>query len=158
MHQKASFFRIIIRIPAISMTKNFNKLPQQFLTTEPPEGLFEQVMNHIQKEQGLLRLKRQAAIFALSTTCSAIAFIPAWRIVWAGFAESGFIQFFSLLFSDFEIVVTYWQNFALSLLETLPVMSLIILFVIILVFLESLKLLIKDIKIISTSTQKLTNT
>ena len=38
--------------------------------------------------------------------------------------QPGFINFFSLMFSDFSSVVTYWQSFAMILLETLPALSL----------------------------------
>ena len=129
--------------------ENF-KLPKQFIAYKPPEGLYEKVILRLKKEQRLFAIKR-LAVFGLTTIGSAIAFIPAFLAVQTNFAESGFMQFFSLLFSDFEIVIIYWQNFTFSLLEALPVMSLIALLGTILIFLESLKFLTRDIKIIFNS-------
>lgn len=126
------------------MRKNHEKL---FTNIEPPEDLLEKVLNQIQKEAKILELKRRVFIFSLSTLFSAIAFVPIFQMMQKEFAQSGFLQFFSLLFSDFEIITVNWQNFIFSLLETLPLTSLITFLFIILVFLESLKLLTKDLKI-----------
>lgn len=138
------------------MRKDYEKLFTYLKSPEPPDGLFNKVIDRIQKERRFLIIKWQLFIFSIGAICSAIAFIPAFQMVKTGFTESGFIQFFSLLFSDFKIVVAYWQNFIFSLLETLPVMSLVILLVVVLVFLESLRFLTRDIKIIFISKQLLT--
>jgi hypothetical protein len=54
------------------------------------------------------------------------------------------------MFSDFSSVAAYWQSFAMILLETLPAISLALFLAIILVFLQSIKSLTKDIKIIKS--------
>lgn len=113
---------------------------------EPPSGLFEKIVNRIHKEQRLLTIRRRIAIFSVGLGGSLVAFIPVFKMLSAELAESGFIQFLSLLFSDFSIVVRYWQSFVPTLLETLPVISLIVFLTIIFVFLESLKFLIKNTK------------
>jgi len=130
------------------MIDNYEKLFNYIESPDLPLGLFSQVIGRLKREERLLHLKRRATILALGAIISALALIPAGQMVWAGFSESGFFQFFSLLFSDAGIVLTYWQSFGLSLLETLPAMSLIILLTVILAFVESLKSLIKDTKII----------
>jgi len=130
------------------MRKDYEKLFSHLKSPEPPDGLFEKIMLRLHKERQLLTLKRRLTIFSVGLIGSAVAFIPAFKMVQAGFIESGFMDFFSLLFSDTGIVMAYWQNFALSLLETLPVLSLMALLATVLVFLESLKLLARDIKIL----------
>jgi hypothetical protein len=45
-------------------------------------------------------------------------------------------------------VAVYWQSFIMSLLETLPAMSLAIFLAVIFVFLTSLRFLVRDIKFI----------
>ena len=124
---------------------------------EPPKGLFNKIMARIQEERRLLTIKRRLMIFSLGAVGSAIAFIPALKMVQTGLYESGFMQFFSLIFSDFGTVVSYWQNFVMSLLETFPIIDLAIFLTVILIFLESLKFLVKDIKIIFTSTRLINN-
>lgn len=113
---------------------------------EPPTGLFEKIMNRIHKEERLLTIKRRIVIFSIGLVGSLAGFVPAFRMAQAGFIESGFVQFISLIFSDFSVVITYWQSFVSVLLETFPIMSIIALLVILFVFLESLKHLTKNIK------------
>ncbi len=115
---------------------------------ELPEGIFERVMAHIRLEQRFLTIKRRLMIFSFGFVGSAIALVPVFKLTQSSFAESGFLHFISLIFSDFGITVSYWQSFAMSLLETLPAMSLAILLAVIFIFLESLRFLARDIKFI----------
>jgi len=116
------------------MRQDFEKLFTFSVSPEPAPDLVGKVMQRIRSEQRL----------AVSKWRGAIAFVPAFRMVQSGFTESGFMQFFSLLFTDFSIVMTYWKSFGLSLLEALPVVSLSIFFTIVLVFLESFVQLVKN--------------
>jgi len=125
-------------------------------TLKPPDGLFESIVNRIHEERRILVLRRRIILFCLGFVVSAAAFIPAWKWLAADLSNSGFLQFFSLLFSDFKIVATYWQNFLMSLLETVPAMSLAVFLAAVFVFLESLNFLAKNIKFIFSSKQ-LTN-
>jgi len=116
--------------------------------TEPSQELLAKIMLRVQKEERLLVIKRRTAIFFVATLISGLAFIPAWQMLSSGLASSGFVQFLSLLFSDFEIIASsYWQNFIFSLLEAVPVVNLIIFLSVLLIFLESLQLLAKNIKL-----------
>jgi hypothetical protein len=110
------------------------------------DELFNKIMHRIHKEQRLRIIRRRIAIFSVIFVASLTAFIPAFHALQKSITESGFMQFLSLLFSDFEIVVAYWQNFALSLLESLPVLNLIMFLAVVLALLESIKFLTKDIK------------
>ncbi len=121
------------------MPKEYEKLPSK--------DLFKKIMCRIHKEQRLLLFKR-IVVYFFGLAGSIVAFVPAFQMVKTGFFDSGFTRFFSLLFSDFNIVMAHWQNFALALLEAIPVMSIIIFSVIIVVFLESLKFLARDIKVV----------
>jgi hypothetical protein len=133
------------------MRQDYEKLFTYLDTPEPPD-LLPKIMRQIKNEQHSLNLKRRLAIFSLSMVSSMIVLVFAFKMVWFGFADSGFYQFFSLIFSDFEIVILYWQNFAMSLLEALPAASLIIFLASALVFINSLKFLIRDIKVAFNST------
>lgn len=111
------------------------------------EKLSAKIMLRIKKEQKILAIKRMF-VFSLTAMGSMVVFIFALEMVGVGVAESGFLQFLSLLFSDFKIIITYWKSFTFSLLESLPAMGLAILCVAIFGFLESLKFLAKDIKFV----------
>lgn len=130
------------------MRKDFEKLFSRLGTSEMPDDLLDKIMTRIKMEKSLLAVKRKLIVFSLGFAASAIGLVPVFNLVRADFAESGFFQFFSLLFSDFSVAVNYWQTFAMSLLETVPVVSMAIFLAVILVFLWSLKLLARDLKII----------
>jgi hypothetical protein len=112
------------------------------------EELFLRIMNRIHKEQRLLVIKRRIAVFSVILVGCVIAILPAFNMLKTAFTESGFMQFLSLLFSDFEVMVAYWQQFLPSLLESFPVLNLMAFLTVILGFLESAKYLTKDIKFI----------
>jgi hypothetical protein len=44
------------------------------------------------------------------------------------FSKLGFFDYFSLIFSDISIIGTYWREYILTLIDSLPITSLIILF------------------------------
>lgn len=150
MHQNAPFARIRYYIV---MHKDYKKLFTHLEPMEPPVGLFNRVMNRIREEKQLIILKRRIMIFSVGLLASVAMFIPVFRWVQADLTQSGFLQFFSLVFSDFKIVITYWQNFSMSLLETVPAVSLAILFATVFAFLELLKFWTRDIKLIFKSKQ-----
>jgi hypothetical protein len=112
-----------------------------------PEGILNRIMARFKAEQRLLTVKRRLVIFSIGFIGSAVAFVPVFKMVQLEISSSGFLQFFSLLFSDFGTVASYWQNFAMSLLETLPAFSLAVFLTVIFVLLESSKFLARDIKL-----------
>ena len=129
------------------MREDYQQIFSKLSPPEPSGDLLAKIIARIGEERKAARIKWRLVLFSAVTVCSAVAFVPLFQMLRTGFIESGFLQFFSLLFSDFEIVAAYWQNFSLSLLETLPVFSLMVFLAVVLVFLESLKLLIKNLKI-----------
>lgn len=130
------------------MNKDYEKLFSQLETPEPAAGLFDKIIQRIRREQRLLVIKRRLVLFSVGTLGSVVAFIPVFRLVQSGLAESGFMEFFSLIFSDLGLVTAHWQNFVLALLESLPVMSVVMFLAVIFIFIESLKFLTRDIKVV----------
>ena len=118
---------------------------------EPPKELFAKVMKRIHKEERFLAIKRRVAFFSFIMACSAVFFIPAVKMVQAELSESEFAQFFSLLFSDFGIMMASWQSFSLALLESLPVTSIAVFSAVLFAFFGSLRFLTRDIKTIIAS-------
>ena len=112
--------------------------------------LLEKVLKRVHREERIYAIKR-ITIFSITLTTSIIAFIPSLNILLADFSETGFINFFNLLFSDFSVVLTYWKSFTLVLLETLPALSLALFLAVIVTFLQSIKSLTKNIKIVRST-------
>lgn len=129
-------------------SKDYQQLIKHLKSPEPAADLFSRIMRRIHSEKKILNLKRRVIFFSFGLIISLLVLVPAFKMVRAEFIESGFIDFFSLLFSDFGAVLTCWQSFVLTLLESLPVMSAVVFLLVIFLFLESLKFLVRDMKIV----------
>src|SRR3989338_679254 len=106
---------------------------------EPSPHLFDNVLRRIGHEKQRV-VRRRFAFFSLTLASSAIGAIPAFQWVMSSFAESGSLEFLSLIFSDFGTVSAYWRSFGFALLESLPVLGIIALLGAVFVFLQSLRL------------------
>ncbi len=136
----------------------YEKLFSYLKPPEPPADLFARILNKIQRERRVALLRRRIAIFAVGVLSSLIAFVPALKMLEKGVSSSGFAYFLSLIFSDLQVITTYWQSFVMSLLETLPVSSLAAFLTVIFVFLASIRFLIRDARtFVSYSNIKLVN-
>jgi hypothetical protein len=100
--------------------------PGQIQLSAMPEGLVDGVLERIRIEEEYLKF-RKAALFVLCGLCVSLL-----GLIWSlghlidGMARSGFSSIASLAYSDTSVVMQHWQDFAYSLLESLPVISMII--------------------------------
>jgi len=116
---------------------------------QPPKGLLKRILKRIHKEERLLAF-RKVIIFSIMLTGSLVGFVPSLKMLLSDLGSSGFDSFFSLILSDFSAVVTYWQSFTMILLETLPALSLALFLAVLLILLQSIKSLTKNLKIIKS--------
>jgi len=114
------------------------------LDSEQSRRLLGLIMRQIGREQKKADLFR-TAFFSATLIISLLALFPVFNLLKSNLVASGFAEYFSLIFSDWEIVSAYWQNFSLSLLEVLPVMSLAAFLTVILILLESVRHLSMEI-------------
>jgi len=121
------------------------------------KNLFEKIMLRIRAERKKMALKRKIIGFSFVLAVSFFGLIPAVKMAYSGFVGSGFVQLFSLVFSDTSTVISFWQNFVLSLLESLPTTGLMAAGIALFFLLGSLKFLSKNIKGLSYSKQLLIN-
>jgi len=68
--------------------------------------LFNEIMLRIKTEQRKAIVRRKIAIFSFVLVVSLSGFIPALGMAWTDLADSGFVQLFSLAFSDTKIMMT----------------------------------------------------
>ena len=114
---------------------------------QPPEDLLAKIIRSVHREERILVFKKTIA-FSAFFIFSFFAFTPAYRNLISDLNQTGFLNFSSLMFSDSSAVLANWQSFGLILLETLPVVSLALFLAVVLTFLQSLKSLTKNVKII----------
>jgi hypothetical protein len=94
------------------------------------------------REKQAARLKSWA--FAFLGLASLAGLVPAFRALSSDLAQSGFYEYFSILFSDSGSVLSYWKELAFSLAESLPAISIIFTLSLFLICLLSIKHLIKQ--------------
>lgn len=131
------------------MSQNYEKLFTASPQPEVPAGLLNRIMVNINKKK-LAAMRLRFVLFAVGFVCSLAAVIVSFKYVVSGFSESGFADFFDLLFSDSGSVMNYWQSYVYTLLETLPAVSIAAFLAAVFASLETVKFLVRDIKSVFT--------
>ncbi len=127
------------------MDSGYEQLFSHLTPPEPPEGLLDRIIYRIREERRLSVFKKKLAFYSVGAIGSLIAFIPAFGAMRTELAHSGLAQLISLIFSDTGAVLKFWDVFTLSILESLPALSIALVFATLLIFLGSLKLLARNI-------------
>lgn len=126
------------------MSDNYERLFQNLERFEPSEKLRARILARIDFEK-----RRSAriwlAFFGAGATASLVAIIPSFQYVVREFSQSGFYRYFSLIFSDSDAVIASWREFALSLIESLPITEVAIFLAAIFAFLLFARLTAKNI-------------
>lgn len=118
----------------------YKKLFGQMKEERPSAQLLHTVLLRVEEER--LRVAKVKLFFSgIFTIASLGAFVPVLRYAGAELASSGFLQYFSLLFSDSATIISFWKEISLSLAETLPVFGVALIFAVLLALLSSLKIL-----------------
>ncbi|MFH1111945.1 MAG: hypothetical protein V1712_02645 [Patescibacteria group bacterium] len=129
------------------MRQDYQKLLSLLDSPQPPKNLFNLIIKRVVLEKQRAGARIRLAIFSVTTVISLAALIMTYQIVSSNLYQSGFIESFSLIFSDWQYLSNYWQNFVMFLLESLPATSFIMLLASLLLFINSVKVLIKNIKL-----------
>lgn len=110
-----------------------------------PSHLLETVLAGVHKNIERTR-KIKFALLSTTTLLSLGASFPAFSYLMHSFTQSGFYQYLQLSLSDGTVLLSYWKDFGATLVESLPLTSLIAFLSIILVFTWSLTNTIKNSK------------
>lgn len=106
------------------MEDKYKKLLGSINLIEPPKGLGGRILARISIEG-----KRLARIRTWIFGGSSIASfgLSLWAVIYLidSVKQTGFWQYFSLLFSGDNVVYTYWKELSFSLVESLPIVSVI---------------------------------
>ncbi len=77
---------------------------------------------------------------------SFVGFFPAFKLLLSDFAQSGFYQYLSLVFSDGHIT-SYWKEIILSITESIPMISLTLSLALVFIFILSLRFIARNIRV-----------
>lgn len=115
--------------------------------TNPSLQLYLKIMKRLRQEERILAGKK-IILFSILFSSSLAGLVSVGRMLVSQLQTSGFISFASLIFSDFDVVAAYWQNLLMAILEAMPTMSIALCLAILLIALQSVRLLSKNIKTI----------
>ena len=106
---------------------------------EPQNGISIGILNSINNKLSL-RNRVKLWIYASVSTVSFIGLFPMFKYLAGEFVSSGSYDYFSLLYSDGGSVMTsYWKDFTLSLVESLPLTSMILTLSLVFIFLNAIR-------------------
>lgn len=134
------------------MEDQYKKLFSNIQEEYPSHELYTRVVSRIRNAEKS-KARRRVFFLGFISILSAIALIPAWNELQGELQQSGFFEFVSLAFSDFSLVAQYWKDFAFSLLESLPAVGLAATLAALLVFLSSIRLVLKSFLILRMPTR-----
>lgn len=129
------------------MHDDYEKLFTYLTRVEPPDGLAGKVMARVWKEERK-RVVRRLILFSIGIAASFAALFPAFNAVQGAMAQSGTLQFISLAFSDSGTVIALWNDFIFSILEALPVMSVVAFLTVAFVLIGCARSFIRDIAVV----------
>jgi hypothetical protein len=113
--------------------------------TAVPEGLYEATLARVAEAR--IRLARiRAGLSACIALASFAVLVPVVQYTAEQLYASGFYDYASLFMSDRGLVFTYWREFGLSLVESLPSVALLVLIPIAVALLWSVSRLIKNVR------------
>lgn len=106
------------------MTKNFKQLFSEIREIPVPVGLLGRVVTRVNEERRYSVFRKRFFVYSAISLMSMAVFVYSVSWLSLSVAESGFGEILGLLGTDFGIVISSWQSYSLSLLETAPVASL----------------------------------
>lgn len=90
-------------------------------------------------------IKIKLWIFTSLGFISFVGIMPVFKILLSELTQSGFYEYASLAFSDTELVLLSWRELTFSLIESLPIMSIIFTLTLLFTMFLSIKYVIKQI-------------
>ncbi|MBU6427024.1 hypothetical protein KGQ27_02170 [Patescibacteria group bacterium] len=103
--------------------------------------------------------RRRQAIFSTVTfgvlaIAASVSFIPAIDYLLGAASHSGFTQYISLLSTDGLVVLQYWKELAMSIIESAPIAESALLTAIVLIFVYSVRSLVASFDGLSNHSPK----
>ncbi|MCD8495178.1 MAG: hypothetical protein LRY41_02185 [Candidatus Pacebacteria bacterium] len=112
---------------------------------ELPKGLRGKIIASIKSEE--IRRARMYVFVALATIAtSSLGAVFAFKYMLQGFYQSSFYSYFSLIFSDPDIAVSYWKELSLPLIETVPFVGITLALIALATLLTSMRVLVNNAK------------
>lgn len=127
------------------MNNDLKKLFSLINQETPPDYLFNKIMAQITAQKKIILMKRLVVLSLGAIVLGAAGLVPIWERLSYDIYTSGTIEFLSLLFTDFKIVLANFDSFVLAFLESTPLTIIAVFLFLFLIFVSILKILAKDL-------------
>ncbi|MBI5654569.1 hypothetical protein HZC53_02890 [Candidatus Uhrbacteria bacterium] len=107
---------------AESLEKALAKIPAKL----PPPGMYGRIRSGIDAEIQLRSLRRKAFGFASGFVVLTAVVAVFWSVLAQELAQSAFFDYLKVLWMDRDVVAANWSSIGSSLLESLPVVNLMV--------------------------------
>jgi hypothetical protein len=114
-----------------------------------PDGLEERVLIRLDQEQRR-QVRRELLVFSLVDALALGGLFASFIYLSSVLTQSGFGRYLSLIFSDNNLLAVYWQELAISLAESLPVLGLIAFLSVMIVSTWSISRTIINVRVLAT--------
>lgn len=112
---------------------------------DPPAKLRANILVRIGQEERR-RARVSLSVFATVVPFSILGVVFSIQYMLEGFYQSGFYSYFSLLLSDPDVVLAYWGDFSLSIVESAPFMGITLSLITIVVLLMSIRIIANNLQ------------
>ncbi|MBY0376497.1 hypothetical protein K2P96_00805 [Patescibacteria group bacterium] len=110
----------------------------------PSADLAEHIWHHL-RERNKRIARIETCAYSLIGIISVFSLIPAIKMLSRDIYQSGFYEYTSLLFSDSRSIFSHFKEYALTLAESIPTVSIILSLSLIFIFFLSIKKATKQI-------------
>jgi len=108
------------------MRKDYEKIFTHLAPPEPPVGLFERIIAAIKREQEMKQTKRLLFGFFSLLVISFIAMPFSWNLFAVQMKSFGTLSFISAAAGNLDVFFTFWKEFSLAILESIPILGLVL--------------------------------
>lgn len=122
------------------MLNNYEKLFNHLDSQEIPAGLFDRIILMIKHEKEKRYTKKILFTFLILFIISLIITPLSFNVFINQVKDSGIMYFISTALNDLDIFISLWQDFSLAILESLPLVGLLVFVFSLGVFLFTLRL------------------
>jgi hypothetical protein len=91
-------------------------------TLTPPQDLYSRICDRVTYEQQIRRAQHRLYGYGAALVVLMVSFVPFFESLYAQTRDSGLVQFTGLLFTDFSAVASNARDYALSLVEAVPML------------------------------------
>ena len=127
----------------IRINEYMNKLLSEI---EPSSKLKSSILQNIKKEE--IKISIYKIFFGSIASISSIALaVIAIINISKDFYQSGLYEYLSLLFSDGASLISNWQSYAMSIVESLPILTITVMFASVWIFMISMNAIMKNSRV-----------